>query len=260
MLARSTRSCGSPRAPLSVSLSRLMFLARSSDHRGERKRLSTSDSSKASFGSSRTPPPSSVRIAVCCISSDSGGRQLVSSSETMFVIDALSATCDIAQLPLSRQLGAAREEFVDRPCALAALANGPHDKRLPATRVASCKHLRDRGLVGFGVGSDVPARIVFDSKLVEHPRMDGVQIAHREQNKIDADLEARSRNFVQLPVSPFDAGCHERLELAVFALELLGLNCPIAFAAFLVRRRGAKLHWPIGPNKRLVFLLWRLRQ
>src|SRR5215467_14224951 len=208
MLARSTRSCGSPRAPLSVSLSRLMFLARSSDHRGERKRLSSFDSSNASFGSSRTPPPSSVRIAVCCISSDSGDRQLVSSSETMFVIDAPSATCNIAQPPLSRQLGAAHEEFVDRPRALAPLANGPYDERLPAARVASCKHLRDRGPIGFGVGSDVPARVVFDSQLVEHPRMDGVQIAHREQNKIGADLEARSRNLVQFSVSPFDAGCH----------------------------------------------------
>ncbi len=87
-------------APLSVAPSRLMFLARPSDHRGDRKRCSSSPSSKPSCGRTSTPPPSSVRTAVCCASArDRRIPARVTSRETIAVMAPAPANAAVRMHP-----------------------------------------------------------------------------------------------------------------------------------------------------------------
>ncbi len=143
MCAKAARLSGSPRAPFRTFPSTLMFFARSLDQAGDRKRRSSRDSSNARCGNSRTPPPSSVRIAVCC-SSGAFGRQLARSSETIGVMGR-TARCGIAtRLGLRNLICAA----IPRCCASEAAPSCPREIRRPRARTGGLRGSPTRSATG----------------------------------------------------------------------------------------------------------------
>ncbi len=141
-------------------------------------------------------------------------------------------------------------------------ADGPDDQGLAASHVAGGKDFGAAGLVVVGVGRNITALVGFYGEGVQHlPHGRGK--AHGQQDQIGWEGHFGASDRVHAHAAcrwigfPFHAHGAQFFDMAVFALQLDGVDGPVALAAFLVRGGGTQLHGPVGPGQFRVFLLGR---
>ena len=154
----------------------------------------------------------------------------------------------------ARQVRLAHEPQIDRPGALAALVDRPHDKRLATADVARSKHaLPARHVVGPGL--HVAARVELEPQVGDGALLLRAHEAHREQRQLARPLLLRARQFLELLLPggriliPLDPHGREAAKVAGgITQKLLREDAELALAALLVRRARPHHHRPERPR------------
>ena len=136
--------------------SRLMFFARPSDHSGDRKRRSALRKHEPDLGQHQ-------HAAVL----DRAHRGVLHAGRERRAPAREVQRDDSRHGRSARKRSGPHQEFVDRARSLAALADRPHDQRLPAAHIAGGEDLGHGRPVVLGVGLDVGARVALDAELLE---------------------------------------------------------------------------------------------
>ena len=152
------------------------------------------------------------------------------------------------------QVRLAHEPQVDRPGALAALVDRPHNKRLATADVARSEHaLPTRHVVGAGL--HVAAGIELQPEVGDGAMLLRANEAHREERQLARPLLLRARHLAELLLPggligvPLDADGLEAAKAALrVALKLLREDAELAAAALLVRRTRPHHHRPERPR------------